>query len=77
MARKNPYLGSGFESWLDDASIREDVTTVAIRAMIARQIVTEMKKKIIKQRMVALIKRSTRKSTGRPIRTAVAPRPKA
>jgi antitoxin HicB len=37
MARKNPHIGSSFESWLDDAGIREDVTAAAIKAVIARQ----------------------------------------
>ena len=37
MARKNPHIGSSFESWLEDAGIREEVTTAAIKAVIARQ----------------------------------------
>jgi antitoxin HicB len=45
MARKNPHIGSGFESWLDDAGIREDFTAAAIKAVIARQRASEMKKK--------------------------------
>ena len=47
MARKNPHIGSSFESWLDDAGIREDVTAVAIKAVIARQLMSEMKNKKI------------------------------
>jgi hypothetical protein len=49
MARKtsklriNPHIGSSFESWLDDAGIREDLTAVAIKAVIARQLVSEMR----------------------------------
>jgi antitoxin HicB len=31
-------MGSSFESWLDDAGIREDVTAAAIKAVIARQL---------------------------------------
>jgi antitoxin HicB len=38
MARKNPHLGSSFESWLEDAGIREEVTAAAIKAVIARQL---------------------------------------
>jgi hypothetical protein len=32
MARKTPHTGSSFESWLEEARIREDVTAVAIKA---------------------------------------------
>jgi antitoxin HicB len=58
MARKNPHIGSSFDSWLDDAGIREEVTAAAIRAVIARQLASEMKKKITKQRMALLMKTS-------------------
>jgi predicted transcriptional regulator len=58
MARKNPHIGSSFESWLDDAGIREEVTAAAIKAVIARQLASEMKKKITKQRMAELMKTS-------------------
>lgn len=59
MARKNPHIGSSFESWLDDAGIREEVTATAIKAVIARQLASEMKKKkITKQRMAELMKTS-------------------
>jgi hypothetical protein len=60
MARKkNPHIGSHFDSWLDGAGIREEVTAAAIKAVIARQLASEMKKKkITKQRMAALMKTS-------------------
>lgn len=59
MARKNPYLGSGFESWLDEQGIRAEVTAAAIKAVIARQLAAEMKKKkISKKRMAELMKTS-------------------
>ena len=45
MARKNPHIGSSFESWLEDAGIREEATAAAIKAVIARQLASEMKKK--------------------------------
>jgi antitoxin HicB len=38
MTRKNPHEGSSFESWLEDAGIREEVTAAAIKAVIARQL---------------------------------------
>ena len=51
MAKKNPHIGSSFESWLDEEGIREEVTAAAIKAVIARQLANEMKKKkITKQR---------------------------
>ena len=59
MARKNPHIGSSFESWLDEEGIREEVKTRAIKAVIAWQLAKEMKKKnITKQRMAQLMKTS-------------------
>jgi antitoxin HicB len=45
MAKKSPHIGSSFESRLEDAGIREEVTAAAIKAVIARQLANEMKKK--------------------------------
>lgn len=59
MVRKNPHLGSRFESWLDEEGIREEVTAAAIKAVVAHQLAAEMKKKkITKQRMAELMKTS-------------------
>ena len=59
MAKKNPHIGSSFESWLDETGIREEVTTAAIKAVIARQLAREMKKKgITKPKMAELMKTS-------------------
>ena len=59
MARKNPHIGSSFESWLDEAGLREDATAAAIKAVVARQLAAEMKKrKITKKRMAELMKTS-------------------
>ena len=59
MARKNPHIGSSFESWLNEADIREEVTATATKAVIARQLVHETKKKkITKKRMAELMKTS-------------------
>ena len=41
--RKIDRLGSTFESWLDEHGIREDVTTAAVKAVIAHQLAVEMK----------------------------------
>lgn len=57
--RKNPRMGSSFESWLDEERLREEVTAAVIKAVIARQLASEMKKrKITKQRMAELMKTS-------------------
>jgi predicted transcriptional regulator len=59
MARKNPHVGSSFESWLDEAGIREEVSAAAAKAVIAHQLAREMKKrKITKQRMAELMQTS-------------------
>ena len=59
MAKKNPHLGSSFESWLDEEGLREETTVAAIKAVIALQLATEMKKKrITKTRMAELMKTS-------------------
>jgi antitoxin HicB len=50
MTKKNTHAGSSFESWLDEEGIREEVTAAAIKAVVARQLASEMrKKKITKQ----------------------------
>ncbi len=49
MARRNPHIGSSFESWLDEEEIREEVTAAAIKSVVARQLASEMKKNITKQ----------------------------
>jgi antitoxin HicB len=57
--KKNPHVGSSFESWLDEAGIREEVTLAAIKAVIAQQLAEEMKKKkLTKKRMAQLMKTS-------------------
>lgn len=35
MAKKNPHLGSSFESWLDEEGIRDEVVTAAVYALTA------------------------------------------
>jgi len=57
--KKNPHIGSSFESWLDEAGIREEVTLADIKAVLARQLAEEMKKKrLTKKRMAELMKTS-------------------
>ena len=56
MTKKNPHIGSSFESWLDEKGIRAEVTAAAIKAVIAHQLAAEMKRKrITKQRMAELM----------------------
>jgi len=58
MKRKG-RIGSTFESWLDEAGLREEVTVAAIKAVVARQLADEMKKKkLTKKRMAELMKTS-------------------
>ena len=43
MMKRNPHHGSTFESWLEAEGIREEVTTGAVKAVIALQIAEAMK----------------------------------
>jgi antitoxin HicB len=57
--KKNPHVGSTFESWLDEQGIREEVTAAAIKEVIAEQLAAEMKKKgITKSRMAEMMETS-------------------
>ena len=59
MKKKNPHIGSTFESWLDETGLREEVTAAAVKSVIARQIAGEMKKQgITKARMAKLMETS-------------------
>ena len=53
MTKKNPHIGSSFESWLDEAGIREETTAAAVKAVIAVQISEEMKKRHINKAQMA------------------------
>jgi hypothetical protein len=35
MAKKNPHIGSSFDSWLDEKGIRREVTAAAVKAVKA------------------------------------------
>jgi len=57
--KKNPHIGSSFDSWLEEEGIRGEVTISAIKAVIAYQLAREMKKKkLTKQRMARLMNTS-------------------
>ena len=56
MKKKNPHIGSTFESWLDEQGMRESVMSAAIKEVIAEQLAEEMKKKgITKVRMAEMM----------------------
>jgi predicted transcriptional regulator len=65
VARKNPHLGSSFHSWLEDEGIREEVTAAAIKAVIARQLAEEMKKRRITKKRMAELMRTSRAQVDR------------
>ena len=65
MAKKNPHIGSSFESWLDEAGIREEVTAAAIKAVIARQLAAAMKQKRISKKQMAELMRTSRAQVDR------------
>jgi antitoxin HicB len=59
MTKKNRHIGSSFDDWLDESGIRPAVTAAAIKAVIARQLAEQMRKKrITKKRMAELMKTS-------------------
>ena len=43
MTHDNPHIGSTFESWLDAEGIRDEVTSAAIKAVIAHQLADAMR----------------------------------
>ena len=53
MKKKNPHIGSTFESWLDEEGIREEVTASAIKAVLAHQLAAAMKTKRITKSVMA------------------------
>lgn len=59
MTKTNPHIGSTFETWLDEAGIREEVTAAAVKSGIAAQIGDEMRKQpMTKARMAEMMKTS-------------------
>ena len=51
--KKTGSAGSKFESWLDEEGIREEVTAAAIKAVIAEQLVAEMKEQGLTKSVLA------------------------
>ena len=60
MTKKNPHIGSTFESWLDAEGIRQDVTGAAIKAVIAHQLAEAMKHRGITKSAMAEQMRTSR-----------------
>ncbi len=51
--KKNPHIGSTFESWLDEQGIRQEVTGAAIKAVISLQLAEAMKQRGISKTAMA------------------------
>ena len=59
MTSSNQHVGSSFESWLDEQGLRGEVTTAAVKAVLAHQLAEEMRKRnITKTRMAQLMQTS-------------------
>ena len=59
MTKKNPHIGSTFESWLDEKGLREEVTAASVKSVIADQIAAAMKEQgLTKSRMAELMNTS-------------------
>ena len=59
MAKKNPHIGSSFDSWLDKEGIRKEATSAAIKALRAHQLANKKKKeKSIRRPQGGLAKRN-------------------
>ncbi len=60
MSTNQISIGSSFESWLEEKGIREEVTTAAIKAVIAHKLAGEMKKKRITKKHMAELMQTSR-----------------
>jgi transcriptional regulator with XRE-family HTH domain len=57
--KKNPHVGSSFDSWLEEVGLKDEVTVAATKSVLTHQLVAEMKKKrLTKQRMAELMNTS-------------------
>jgi hypothetical protein len=57
---KNPHIGSTFESWLDEAGIRAEVTAAAVKAVLAAQLAREMKARGLTKSAMAVAMKTSR-----------------
>ena len=60
MTSQHAHIGSTFESWLDEQGIREDVTTAAIKAVIAHQLAEAMREKGLSKTAMAVRMQTSR-----------------
>jgi antitoxin HicB len=65
MKKRNPRIGSTFESWLEEEGIREEVTAAAVKAVLAAQLAAEMKKKRITKKHMAELMNTSRAQVDR------------
>lgn len=65
MTTKNPHLGSTLDDFLKEEGISEEVTTAAIKKVIAWQLSEEMKKKNITKKRLAELMQTSRAQVDR------------
>jgi predicted XRE-type DNA-binding protein len=53
MTKSNPHIGSSFENWLEEEGISAEVTTAAIKSVLALQLTQEMQKKGMSKSLMA------------------------
>ena len=53
MTKSNPHIGSSFENWLEEEGISAEVTTAAIKSVLALQLTQEMQKKGLSKSLMA------------------------
>ncbi len=61
----NTHTGSSFESWLEENDLLDDVTSFAIKEILAMQIAEEMKKKGFTKSRMAKIMNTSRSQVDR------------
>lgn len=61
----NKHTGSSFDSWLEEEDIYEEVTSVAIKRVLARQISDAMREQSLSKSAMALRMATSRSSLDR------------
>ena len=65
MAKKNPRLGSKFEDYLAEEGLLEEVTTTAMKRVLAWQIAQQMKKRRVTKSAMAKRMKTSRAALDR------------
>jgi predicted XRE-type DNA-binding protein len=65
MKKKNPHIGSSFESWLDEQGLREEATAAALKSVLSLQIAAAMKDKGLTKTHMAEIMQTSRAQVDR------------